>query len=176
MTVRLHLDRPVAWGLIGNALLSSSSIVHAREIMKHATADDPYGTKWLETKTVESAFVIETWQKGSMMSLVPNPHAFQPAKLERIILQIIPDASTRRIVLERGDIDFAVQLATKDIPDLRKVSGVKVLSYLQCPWVVVGMTWNKARSTTSTSACHGVGHALRNAAASRHPGAGRALT
>ena len=54
VTVRLHLDRPVAWGLIGNALLSSSSIVHAREIMKHATADDPYGTRWLETKTVES--------------------------------------------------------------------------------------------------------------------------
>ena len=96
VTVRLHLDRPVAWGLIGNALLSSSSIVHAREIMKHATADDPYGTRWLETKTVESgAFVIETWQKGSMMSLVPNPHAFQPSKLERIVLQVVPDASPR---------------------------------------------------------------------------------
>ena len=107
MTVRLHLDRPVAWGLIGNALLSSSSIVHAGEILKHATADDPYGTRWLETKTIESGpFIIENWQKGSMMSIVPNPHAFQPAKLERIILQIIPDASTRRIVLERGDIDL----------------------------------------------------------------------
>jgi ABC-type transport system substrate-binding protein len=62
---------------------------------------------------VESgAFVIDTWQKGSMMSLVPNPHASQPAKLERIILQVVPDASTRRIILERGDVDFAVQLAT----------------------------------------------------------------
>src|SRR5262249_61986025 len=109
LTVRLHLDRSVAWGLIGNALLSSSSIVHAKEIVKHATADDPYGTKWLETKTVESGpFVIENWQKGAMMSLVPNPHAFQPAKLERIILQIIPDASTRRIVLEPADVDFPV--------------------------------------------------------------------
>jgi peptide/nickel transport system substrate-binding protein len=145
VTVRLHLDRPVAWGLIGNALLSSSSIVHAKEIMKHATADDPHGTKWLETKTIESGpFVIEQWQKGSMMSLVPNPHAFQAAKLERIILQIIPDASTRRIVLERGDVDFAVQIATKDIPDLRKVSGVKVLSYPSARGWWLGMTWNKA--------------------------------
>src|SRR6266571_4743087 len=145
VTVRLHLDRPVAWGLIGNALLSSSSIIHAREIMKHATTDDPYGTRWLETKTVESGpFVIETWQKGAMMSLVPNPHAFQPAKLERILLQIIPDASTRRIVLERGDVDFAVQIATKDIPDLRQVSGVKVLSYPSARGWWLGMTWNKA--------------------------------
>src|SRR5918996_2888442 len=145
VTVRLNLDRPVAWGLIGNALLSSSSIVHAKEILKHATADDPYGLKWLETKTVESgAFVIETWQKGSMMSLVPNPHAFRPAKLERIILQVVPDASTRRIILERGDVDFAVQLATKDIPDLRTVPGIKVTSYPSARGWWLGMTWNKA--------------------------------
>src|SRR5713101_7821260 len=145
VTVRLHLDRPVAWGLIGNALLSSSSIIHAQEIMKHASADDPYGTKWLETKTVESgAFVIETWQKGAMMSLVPNPHAFQSSKLERIILQVVPDSSTRRLVLERGDVDFAVQIATKDIPDLRKVSGVKVVSYPSARGWWLGMTWRKA--------------------------------
>src|SRR5207244_8369404 len=78
VTVRLNLDRPVAWGLIGNALLSSSSIVHAQEIMQHATADDPYGTKWLETKTIESGpFVIEDCQRGAMMRYVPRPDAFQ---------------------------------------------------------------------------------------------------
>jgi len=127
VTVRLHLDRPVAWGLIGNALMSSSSIVHAKEILKHATADDPFGIKWAETKAIESGpFVIETWQKGAMMSLVPNPHSFQPSTLERIILQVVPDASTRRIVLERGDVDFAMYIAPKDIADLRKDFGVKV--------------------------------------------------
>jgi len=121
------------------------AVIDSVEVKKHATADDPYGTKWLETKTVESgAFVIETWQKGAMMSLVPNPHAFQPSKLERIILQVVPDASTRRIVLERGDVDFAVQIATKDIPDLRKVSGVRVASYPSARGWFLGMTWNKA--------------------------------
>jgi peptide/nickel transport system substrate-binding protein len=79
-----------------------------------------------------------------MMRLVPNPHAFQPPKLERVILQIVPDASTRRIVLERGDVDFALHIATKDIPDLRKVSGIKVASY-PCAWGWwLGMTWRKA--------------------------------
>src|SRR5207248_7402125 len=33
VTVRLHPARPVAWGLIGNALLSSSGFVHAQVIM-----------------------------------------------------------------------------------------------------------------------------------------------
>src|SRR6266850_1337693 len=145
VTVRLHLDRPVAWGLIGNALMSSSGIIHAKEILKHATTDDPYGARWLETKTIESGpFVIENWQKGAMMSLVPNPHALQPSKLARIILQVVPDASTRRLVLERGDVDFAVQIATKDIPDLRQASGVKVTSYPSSRGWWLGMTWRKA--------------------------------
>ena len=95
--------------------------MHAQAILKHATAEDPTGLKWLETKTIESGpFVIEHWQKGTMMSLVPNPHSFEPPILERIILQIVPDPSTRRIILERGDVDFAMQIATKDIPDLAK--------------------------------------------------------
>ncbi len=145
LTLRLHLDRPVAWGVISHALLNGGSVVHAKEILKHATPDDPTGLKWLETKTVESGpFVIETWQKGTLMSLVPNPHSFEPSKLERIILQIVPDASTRRIVLERGDVDFAMQIATKDISDLRKVSGVKVTSYPSARGWWLGMTWNKA--------------------------------
>ncbi len=120
-------------------------MVHAREILKHATPEDPTGLKWLETKTVESGpFIIENWQKGTMMSLVPNPHSFEPPRLERIILQIVPDASTRRIVLERGDVDFAMQIATKDISDLRKVSGVKVTSYPGARGWWLGMTWRKA--------------------------------
>jgi ABC-type transport system substrate-binding protein len=54
-----------------------------------------------------------------MMSLVPNPHSFVPPTLERTILQIVPDPWIRRIVLERGDVDFAMQVATKDIPPER---------------------------------------------------------
>ena len=32
VTLRLHLDRPVAWGVISHALLNGGSVVHAREI------------------------------------------------------------------------------------------------------------------------------------------------
>src|SRR5918992_1064006 len=144
LTLRLSLDRPVAWGVSSHSLHNGGSVVHAKEILKHATPDDPTGLKWLETKTVESGpFVIENWQKGMMMSLVPNPHSFEPPQLQRIILQIVPDPSTRRIVLERGDVDFAMQIATKDIPDLRKVSGVKVTSYPSARGWWLGMTWRK---------------------------------
>ena len=33
--------------------------------MKHATADDPYGTRWLRDQDGRiGAFIIETWQKA----------------------------------------------------------------------------------------------------------------
>ena len=144
VTVRLHLDRPVAWGVISHALLNGGSVIHAKEILKHATPDDPTGTKWLETHTIESGpFVIETWEKGTLMSLVPNPQSFEQPTLERIILQIVPNPATRRIVLERGDVDFAMQISMKDIPDLRQVSGVKVTSYPSARGWWLGMTWKK---------------------------------
>jgi ABC-type transport system substrate-binding protein len=52
--LRLSLDRPVAWGVSSHSLHNGGSVVHAKEILKHATPDDPTGLKWLETKTVES--------------------------------------------------------------------------------------------------------------------------
>src|SRR5688572_23468132 len=88
--------------------------------------------------------MIDKWEHGTMMSLVPNPHFFRPPALERIILQVVPDASTRQIVLERGDVDFATQIATKDIPDLQKVDGVKAISYPSTRGWWLGMTWRKA--------------------------------
>jgi len=164
VTLRLHLDRPVAWGLIGNALMSSSSIIHAKEILKHATADDPFGTKWSETKAIESGpFVIETWQKGAMMSLVPNPHAFQPSALERIILQVVPDASTRLMVLEHGRPAQGPWRQGGLVPE--------------CSGVVFGD--DVAQGPIQQYALpprHGVGDALRNADAGRHAWAVRAVT
>jgi peptide/nickel transport system substrate-binding protein len=142
--LRLHLDRPVAWGLIGNALLSGASIVHAEEIRTHATADDPHGINWLETNTVESGpYVVDSWKKGSAMVLRANPHFFDPPQIQRILLQIIPDASTRRILLEKGDVDLAIEIAAKDIADLGRKRGVKVLSYPSTQGWWLGLSWRK---------------------------------
>src|SRR5262245_12467974 len=42
-------------------LLNGGSIVHAKEILKHATPEDPTGLKWLETKTVEPDSLSNFW-------------------------------------------------------------------------------------------------------------------
>ena len=99
------------------------SAVHAKEILTHATPDDPTGLKWLETKTVESGpLVIDNWQKGRMMSLVPNPHAFEPPQLERIILQIVPDPQMsirpKRTLLVKQQVEMAIDDFRPFVPDI----------------------------------------------------------
>ena len=110
---------------------------------KHATADDPYGTKWLETKTIESGpFIIENWQKGAMMSLVPNPRSSPPnsnALSCRLSLMPRPGALSwnvghrfRHTNCHQGHPGFAQGLWRQSalVPSARG-------------WWL-GMTWNKA--------------------------------
>ena len=87
--------------------------------------------------------MIDNWQKGSSLALRPNPHYFAPPKIQRIILQIVPDPSMRRIMLEKGDVDIATEIAAKDIPDLMKTPGVKVLSYPSTRAWFLGMSYRK---------------------------------
>ena len=77
------------------------------------------------------------------MVLRANPHFYNPPQIRRIILQIVPDPSTRRIVLEKGDVDLALEVATKDIPDLTRKAGLKILSYPSTRTWWLGMTWRK---------------------------------
>ena len=41
----------------------------------------------------------------------------------RSFLQIVPGPSTRRLVLEKEDVDLALEVATKAIPDLTRKAG-----------------------------------------------------
>jgi peptide/nickel transport system substrate-binding protein len=53
-------------------------------------------------------FVFKEWVRGSHIALDRNPKYFdaEHVYLDRVIFQIIPDAGSRQIALERGDVDF----------------------------------------------------------------------
>ncbi|MBI3078615.1 MAG: ABC transporter substrate-binding protein [Deltaproteobacteria bacterium] len=142
-TLRLKLDRPVAWNVIGHAIILVA-IVHAKEIRRHATPGDPHGAKWLETNTVSSGpYMIEEWRRGQSVTLKPNPHFPHPPHIKRVVLQIVPDQTTRRLLLERGEVDFATRIATKDIVQLKGRPGLKVLHYSSTDTYWLGMTWSR---------------------------------
>jgi ABC-type transport system substrate-binding protein len=102
-----------------------------KEILKHATPDDPTGLKWLETKTIESGpFVIDNWEKGTMMSLVPNPHSFEPPKKEPF-----NNLHFRRAIAWAIPYDTLLQVVTRGLAQrLRSCVSLNISGYMEEFW------------------------------------------
>lgn len=66
--------------------------------------NNPYNAKPVGT----GPFKFSEWKKGSHVTLVRNEDFFIPGKpyLDRLIFQTIPDAASRILALESGDIDY----------------------------------------------------------------------
>ena len=81
---------------------------------------------------------MESWDIGNQWVLVRNEHYNrEPAKLERIIFKVIPDASSRLAQLVSGAVDIAKDIPTIDIksvennPDITIVRNpTRMLGYL----------------------------------------------
>jgi peptide/nickel transport system substrate-binding protein len=101
----------------------------------HATADDPWGNKWMFDNAVGTGpYKIESWVKGQTVTMVKNPDYWGGWKgnhVEKVILRFVKEATTRRLLLEGGDVDLAEGISFDDLDALSKVKGVIVQGYDQ---------------------------------------------
>lgn len=105
-----------------------ASIINPTVLKQHA-ADDARG--YLATNTAGSgAYMLQRWQKGQQLVLVPNPH-YKGAKpaFKRVAVKIIGESSARRLQLTKGDLDIADSLPIDQFAALKKENNVRVLDY-----------------------------------------------
>ncbi|MEJ0069009.1 MAG: ABC transporter substrate-binding protein [Pseudomonadota bacterium] len=107
-----------------------ASISNSKLALQHATADDPSAGNWMKTNStgggayrIESLtpeqYVLvrnETWKCG------PKPF------FERVIYQVVPEATSRRALLQRGSADIVLDLPPKDVNDLEREGKLQILS------------------------------------------------
>jgi peptide/nickel transport system substrate-binding protein len=101
---------------------------------RHATASDPWAGDWLKENLASSgAYSVEQYRPGVQVTLRRNdnwkssPDGTLPF-FRRIIVQTVPESSTRANLLERGDADFVVDLGANDVAALQKSGKVKVIA------------------------------------------------
>lgn len=112
------------------ALLTApiASIVDEKTVSEHVSGDD-FGNGWLKTNSAGSgAFVISKYRPHEALVLGANEKAAHKPKLERVILQNVPDAGSRRLQVEQGDADIARGLGADQIDAIKKEDKVTVLS------------------------------------------------
>ena len=125
-----------------NALLGSvvGSVVDMKVAMEHQT-DGDFGYAWLKTNSAGSgAYVLKSWTPNDSVMLEANPnYRGGAAKLERVVIRHIPEASAQRLALEKGDVDIANNLTPDQIAAVAGNADIAVTTIPQALLYYIGL-------------------------------------
>ncbi len=108
--------------------LYAPAIYDSKTVKSNATADDPFGTKWIANNTAGfGSYHVQSVRPGEGMVMVANPN-YGGAKpfFDRIVYREVPSPSNRAALVKSGAAQWAEQVPLSAIPDLQKDSNVKV--------------------------------------------------
>lgn len=103
-------------GALGNLGVLDRKTVLSREV------NNDWGNRWLTTNEAGSGpFMLETWQAKDVLRMQRNPHYWrEEPNMNRVVLRHFQESQTLRLMVEKGDLDIASNMAVADINALRK--------------------------------------------------------
>jgi len=101
--------------------LGNLGVLDSKTVQQHAVNND-WGNRWLTTNEAGSGpFMLETWQAKDVLRMQRNPHYWRETpKMSRVVLRHFQESQTLRLMIEKGDLDVANNMAVADINALRK--------------------------------------------------------
>jgi peptide/nickel transport system substrate-binding protein len=139
----MKFAEPNPW-MISAFYILNQSVIDVEEIMKHATTDDPYGERWLEQNTVASGpYRLEKWVRGEQLVFRARPEywAGKP-DIDVLVFRIVPDASVRYQLIQKGEVDIASGISFKDMASLRDEPNVVTELWRTNNWHEIVMNWD----------------------------------
>ena len=146
-TVQIGLDKKYAQGIFFSCLSAGvASIVDSKVVKQHVEKTDKYpdgdyGLTWLTRNSAGSGpFKLVTWQKNDKVVLDAFPGHFKnPPQVKRVVIKEINEATSRRLQVEKGDIDIAYQMFPDQIKELRKNPDIAIESVTGFPITYIGI-------------------------------------
>jgi peptide/nickel transport system substrate-binding protein len=127
-TVRFHQE--VASTMTEQIQIISLFFNDSQAAQENANSEDEWAQDWINNTPQDGgAYSVVSHQRNQEIVLEANPNwppGEAPTKNVRLI--ITPAAESRRLQLERGDIDIAMGLGRRDIEDLRGREGITVIT------------------------------------------------
>ena len=132
LTVRFVFSRPVP---NFDVVLSSewgTQITSPAVFTQHSTGPKDQGHAWLQSHAVGTGpYVVQSIQPNNQIVLVRNPHywgGWAGSHFDKVIVNEVPNGSTRSQAVERGDADIAFAGTPQDTAALASNSCVTVSS------------------------------------------------
>lgn len=132
-TVKIKVIADLSPALVLNLLSSSvASVVDMKEVKKHEV-DGDWGYAWLKDHSAGSGpYKLKVWKANEMVMLERNDNdRHGKAAMKRIVIRHVAEPSAQRLLLEKGDVDAAMELTTDQIKGLAGNDKVKVDTFLK---------------------------------------------
>ena len=99
-----------------NLAMYLAPMINSELAKSHATEADPWAVEWLRTNAAQVVLARnEDWTGGPLPGF------------KRVIVQSVPEASTRASLLQKGDADLCLDFSPTDLEVLEAADGVKVI-------------------------------------------------
>lgn len=126
-------------------ILTQRNLYDSRRTKELAGSRDPWGEEYLKRNCVAGGpYKLARWNPGVEMVFDRWPEwwgnrTWEKTSADQVVLRIVPSVETRVLLLQRGQIDFAMDLPAKEINRLRNAPGIKVMSYPSLNQLYVGI-------------------------------------
>jgi peptide/nickel transport system substrate-binding protein len=89
-------------------------------------------------------FKLERYDKANRQILLARNDAYWrgPARLARVVIKVVPEFTTRRLMLQAGDAD-SIDVTPFDVSQLRGLPGVELIENLKKPVLSPFLTFNR---------------------------------
>ncbi|KFI28943.1 ABC transporter substrate-binding protein [Paenirhodobacter enshiensis] len=127
-SVDFKMDQPYAPSFVLYCLTSTVGSILDKKLVQSHEKDGDFGYNWLKTNYAGSGpFTIREWKANDSVVMDRNKnYSGEAPKMKRLIFRHIPEASTERIMLEKGDLDMAMKLGPDEIAAVKGEKGIKV--------------------------------------------------
>ena len=126
LSVSITVEKPYAPTLVLNALTTPvASVVDSKVVREHEENGD-FGNAWLKLNSAGSgAFKLRAWRANEQYTLDANSdwYAGAPA-IKRLVMRHVSEPASQRLLLEKGDIDYARNLSKDQLEALKSNSDI----------------------------------------------------
>lgn len=127
LTLTLETDRAYAPTFVLNCLSANVAAVVDKRLLLSKERDGDLGAGWLKTNFAGSGpWRIREWRANELIALERNDgYHGTPARLKRVIYRHVKESATQRLMLEKGDVDVARNLAPQDLDALARHKDIR---------------------------------------------------
>ena len=127
MTLTIETDKAYAPTFVYNCLTANVAAVIDKKLVVSKEVNGDWGYAWLKTNYAGSGpMKLREWRANEIVALERNDTYYgEKAKLARVIYRFAKESATQRLMLEKGDVDIARNLAPQDLAALASNKDIK---------------------------------------------------